>query len=542
MKMLNRNIQRFFTLRSKKTYVPKIFYHPKFNTKGGQKKAEPRITPEYQDYLDKMKNINNLLKKREIEGKSDERMEALYKLDLSAFKRREIMEFFWNLDKEEHGRLLSEMGYKYLLYYGYDLNIIELNKIMKHSFINKRSLEPKTFAILVGLFGKFLGPNIEGIKFVQDDFRPEVFRSPTAIKMLVNLMNFINDNYHSEIKIQSNPKCTDIFHRMLYKYMLVMNYYIENDKFNSEPGICLHGFQICSENLPIAFFPDTKVIPCTEKYDRPSEVLLDNKWAESVKKVAASSLTNTGNLKLRTLDSIIKIHLKISSLNEEVLNIIIDGVNANIEFINKNLTNINPSYLINRLCKIYIAADNKSDTLNNIIIEQCEKLQDSYLEEINESFEDIIDFFKNSWVGENPSNSYKQTNSKNNKIKNLNLFLRNCFCMNKMKLSNKIQDKLFDKICISSSNLIEDNKLEYLLLNLEFIKSTKEARTIILGKIAQGISPNNKYSSFSKFDIEKLKGFKTNIEKVFSADELSQFAELIPVIDNKIEQKSDLAN
>ena len=422
--MLTRTTKRFFTLRSKRDWVPRIFKHPKYNNPTAMKKAEKKETPEYKEFKKNEIEIFRKVNEKQMSLEFNTKVQNLHKMRLNDYTREEIIYFLKSFNPEkENNHLIMKLGREFLLKYGYDLNMFELNMIMKINFVNHSKMTVAEFVCISGILGKLIGPDTIDIPYIDDAFTPEFFKFLKNQKMFANMLLILSKNYKTNQAIHEKSKCQFILERLLFKTIRVITHKLKQENWEFNSFSLIHIFLICSEYLPVAYFPDSKIIPLSHQYERPSEVLLDKAWTEEVKSVGLKANKELNEAKLRDLAALIRIQMKTDTLDENSVKNITKEIEKSLRFLENNSFDV--VYIVNRLVMVHIASTGKFEEINSVIVKTLKKNLKSYISKVEEELDQLINNIGKTWTDTN-LNTKSNLKIENAKIiLNLNLVLKN---------------------------------------------------------------------------------------------------------------------
>lgn len=540
--MLARTARRTFTLKSRLDWVPRIFKLPKYNTPGGLQKRPRKQTPEQVEYLESQKDVRRRLAAKKVALRFEEKRRGLAKLDLTQYSKREVLRILQlHLAEGSVDATVTRFARQFFERHAYELNTFELNLVCKLVFFGKAKLGPADFVQVAGVLGKFVGPDPLELTYVSDSFCAEFFQQKRNQKMFANLLWLCHDSLLSEKALRSAAKPRALFERLLYRLLKALSHKVRDGERDFDFPSLAQVLAICSQVLPVGYYPDKKILPISHDYPRPPEVLSDKAWVEEVREVLRLCLDQASPLKLKHLASLVEIHRKMDALDEDFSARAVNLLKSSFDFLEKN--SFDSVYIVNRLALVAEANAGKAPALDAEIKALAQGHLGPYAGEVESRLDFLLDRVGESWdpAGEKGQGSTESLRFQ--RIADLNNFVSDCAVFSRLGAWDSALGPLLERIFSSVLQSLEERRLPHVLELLDRTECRAGVSSAVLERVARWTNPlHSDWSSFSDLDSASLKSLQEKVQALLEKDKLPEFQGILYSIEHRMRDSSLLSN
>lgn len=530
--MLVRSVKRLFTLRSRLDWVPRIFKDPKYTAPANINRKPKKETPEYLEFKEQQRKIMKKLNEKDTLLKFELRLSEINKMGLYDFSTREtlyLLRTYWDDRSKEEA--LKRMVKNIILHRGFELNIFQLNRIVKFTFLRKERMDVGVFSVLAGLLGSFLGPDPKQKSYIRDSFVPSYFESHANQKVFANLVHLLVENFKSQEPIHSVPQTKSVLDRFFYKYLQILVHHVGHTPEELHLPSNLHLLKMSSDLLPVGFFPDPKIIPNSHKYVRPEEVLQDKAWSEQVKSFLELLEKQVTHFKLRDLGVYLDVKSRLGALDDKTLENACKYVKNTLDMLDAKEKD--PTYIINRLTCIHAASKGRHEKLNQLIKSAFEKNLASHIASCSSHLDSMTDSINSSWV--EPLRASDSPFVLNHKlVSDINQLPKVLNTANELKIKSPELTRLVKHVYSSFSGLLHAHLLPHVIYSLTWLDCQPEVNARLLELTKQWVSAETSSFGFLKKDQVAL--LRNHVEHLVSKDKELGFDELVFTLNDKLNE------
>ena len=538
--MLRRSVRRLVQ-RSKLDNTPRIYTLGKYNREREEKKTGPKVnTPEFQSYLDESKADRFEEHKQYLDSILPNLQDHLRGLDLTRITEFDFFYLLQNLKGPNNRVLKKEMARKYFYRYAFSLTLRRLSELCVQLFVKREPMDQRAFVILMSMLGKALGPEPADYVYINASFKPEILADEVHPVYFVNLMQLAYENYRHNSEINQSEKCQTIFRRFLFRCLETFKYFQVNKSEQISFVRMLPIYKMASDLLEPTYYPDQKVIPkqfLLFHEDIPQDILQHPQFAESVRFVTQQFQDNFDTIKIRDISDYVHIKALSAPLSEEDYTQIANRIKEEFTKRNSPKTII---YFVNRLSKLYFAAENRSGILDETIKSILSELKAPYQEEMDRIYTIFKERFSAIWANCEPNYVGEVTEFRN--VEDFNHFIKNLRVFHDFNISDPSLNRLFVEMVGGLSELIESKRIPFLVSNLKFLADQSEIKDSAKEILSDWISMENQNFEFKNLKKNQLKSLKYEIKEFFSRDDLAKIPHVLEVLDHKITLSSKLSN
>lgn len=538
--MLRRSVQRLVQ-RSKLDNTPRIYKLAKYNQERVEKKTGPKVnTPEFQTFLDESKSERFEDHKKYLDSILPNLQDHLRGLDLTRITEFDFFYLLKNLKGPQNRVLKKEMARKYFYRYAFSLTLRRLSELCVQLFVKREPMDQRAFIILMSMLGKALGPEPADYVYINDSFKPEILADELQPVFFVNLLQLAYENYRHISEINQSEKCQTIFTRFIFRCLETFKYFQVNKSEQMSFVRMLPIYKMASDLLEPTYYPDKKVIPkqfLLFHEDIPQNILQHPQFAESTRFALQQFQDNFDTIRIREISDYIHLKALSAPLTEEDYTQIANKIKA--EFI-KRRTPANTIYFVNRLSKLYFAAESRSGILNEALKSILTELKDPYQQEMNRIYTIFKERFSAIWANCQPNHVGEVTEFKN--VEDFNHFIKNLQVFHDLNIADPSLNTLFVEMVGGLSELIESKRIPFLVSNLKFLAEQSEIKDSAKEILSDWISLENQNFEFKILKEDQLKSMKFDIKEFFSREDLEKMPHVLEVLEHKITLSSKLSN